>query len=403
MLRFTSMDTHHTVSHFAIVALFAVIVAGGLHYSITNSIVVPEASQDARVSQARQARLAALATTASTTKRALRRKAKATVPPIVVETPTATTTPTPPTTATAEIATWIYPGAPSCGAATEMKDGRKINVLKAEYFTIGSDGTMSQLNEASAGCNGYSATNIALLKTYSTSQYVTVSSADAASMETFFKTNGAAAVDTLVTFVTTNNITGVELDFEDFGSWSGTQYTLYKDFVSKLGNALHAKGKKLTIDGPAVSTATEEAWFVWRYQDFTALPVDQIIVMAYDYQFDHGAGAAIAPLAWMENVIKWTLSKYPEKSRISIGLPSYGYRGTEGTQRITIMTNEQLQKETGYSTATRDAVSGEMTWKNGTTRYFYQDSESLRQKRALVEKLGISSISIWHLGGNQWF
>lgn len=304
---------------------------------------------------------------------------------------------------TTEIMGWIYPGPPACSAVNEIADGRKIDVLKAEYFAITEAGVLTMLTTAHDGCNAYSENNIALLKRYAEAQYVTVSVNYADSMERFLTNDIHTSIDTLVSFVQVHDLTGVELDFEDFGGWSDNRYALYKQFVTTLGTALHAQGKKLMIDGPAVSNKDEETWYLWRYKDFIALPVDQIVIMMYDYQFDHGVGNPVSPLAWMRDVILWTKRTYPNLDKLVIGLPSYGYRGTEGTQKMSLLTYDQIKKESGFNMATRDSLSGEMTWKNGTTRYFYQDSESLRIKRELVESLGITSISVWHLGGNQWF
>jgi spore germination protein YaaH len=303
-----------------------------------------------------------------------------------------------------KVMAWIYPGNPACAASTEYADGRRVDVLKAEFFSI-SGGILTLLDATNTRCNGYSPATISRLKQYSSEQYTTVSSASANDMETFFVSAlGASSTDIarLVNFTVDNGLTGIELDFEDFSSWSPQAYSNYKQFVSVLGNALHAEGKKLMIDGPAVSNATEEKWFLWRYADFVDLPVDTIVVMAYDYQYDYGAGSPVAPLDWIRNVITWTATKYP-KEKLAIGLPSYGYQGPKGSYRITILTYEQIRKKTGFATAKRDPRSGEMTWQSGSTVFFYQDSESLRQKRDVAASLGITSISIWHLGGNQWF
>jgi spore germination protein YaaH len=35
--------------------------------------------------------------------------------------------------------------------------------------------------------------------------------------------------------------------------------------------------------------------------------------------------------------------------------------------------------------------------------YDYADSQTLNTKRSLLEHLGIQNVSVWHLGGNQWF
>ena len=299
---------------------------------------------------------------------------------------------------------WIYPGNPACGASTEYADGRKIDVLKSEFFTI-AGGFLTLIDTTNSRCNGYSPATITRLKQYSTEQYATVSSASVDDMETFIDSAlapNSTEIATLVDFTTTNNITGIELDFEDFSSWTPAAYNSYKLFIAALGDALHAKGKKLMIDGPAISNVTEENWFVWRYADFATLPVDQIVIMAYDYQYDYGAGAPVAPLDWIKAVITYSSSKYP-KEKITIGLPSYGYQGAKGSYRITILTNEQIRKKAGFSTAVRDVRSGEMTWKSGNTVYFYQDTVSLQQKRDAAASMGITSVSVWHLGGNLWF
>ena len=319
---------------------------------------------------------------------------------VATTTPTSAVLATPPPTL--KTMAWIYPGAPACGATTEIADGRKINTLKAEYFTI-TAGVMQQISSTEY-CNGYSATNIAKLKQYSTEQYVTVSSASAASMAMFLgdETIRKAAVASLTDFVVTNNITGVELDFEDFGGWNADSYALFKVFVTELGTSLHNHSKKLMIDGPAISNTSEQGWYVWRYSDFVNLPVDNIVVMTYDYQFDHGSGQPIAPLDWMRSTMAYISAQYP-KSKLVMGIPSYGYQGTIGTYRSTILTHDQIKSKTGYNTAQRDTRSGEMMWTSGTTQYVFQDSESMNKKAAVAIELGIPAISVWHLGGNMWF
>ncbi len=303
-----------------------------------------------------------------------------------------------------EVMAWIYPGSPACNAKNEYSV-RKISVLKPEYFIISDEGDLTLLTEESSGCNGYSLANIADIKKHSRDQYVTVSSSYSATMATFLEKALAnpETVDTLVAFVVDNKITGVEIDFEDFGGWSKESYDNYKQFINALGTKLHRYNKKLMIDGPATSNQTEQEWLVWRYKDFKSLPVDTIVIMAYDYQFDQGVGTPISPLPWIKDVIVWTQSQLGNTKKISIGLPSYGYKGKVGSNRTTLLTYKELVGEVGFKTARRDQLSQEMTWENDGYVYFYQDSYSLSQKRKLIESLGITSVSVWHLGGNMWF
>ena len=304
-----------------------------------------------------------------------------------------------------EVMAWIYPGAPTCSAKAEYSDGRKIDILKPEYFTINSAGKMILLTEKDSGCNAYSVANVADLKKHSSSQYATFSSSYAGTMDIFLSEALVenSNIDKLVSFAVDNKITGIEIDFEDFGGWTAPMYDNYKKFITKLGTALHSKNKKLMIDGPATSNAVEESWYFWRYADFNKLPVDKIVIMIYDYQFDQGVGVPVSPISWMKNTVKWTLGKFSDKTKISIGIPSYGYKGVAGSQKFSLLTQAQLKAAPGFSKAVRDAESGEMTWRNGDNVYFYQDGQSLLKKLQAVQGLGINSVSVWHLGGNVWF
>lgn len=304
-----------------------------------------------------------------------------------------------------EIMAWIYPGGQSCSAKNEYSDGRKIDILKPEYFMINEAGQLTLILENKGTCNGYSAANIVSLKKYSKEQYATISSSYAVSMDIFLTAalKDGTDIKTLVDFTVKNNLTGIEIDFEDFGGWTNPMYLNYKQFITKLGNALHEKKKKLIIDGPATANAVEEAWYPWRYADFNTLPIDRLVVMTYDYQYDQGSGQPITPISWLQNTIKWTLGRFPNKNKITVGLPSYGYKGIIGTQKFSLLTYNQIKKEPGFLTATRDSSSFEMTWQNGDNVYFYQDGESMTKKLQTIQNAGVNSVSIWHLGGNLWF
>lgn len=331
---------------------------------------------------------------------------------VISSSPTSTTVTTPPLSImsaniknSVEIQAWIYPGDPACDAKLEYSDGRKIDILKPEYFTLSESGELVLLTDQVAGCNGYSFENVVSIKKHSKWQYVTFSSNYSVSMDAFLTRalSSKKDIDTIVSLVVLNNMTGVEIDFEDFGGWNDEMYSKYKQFITQLGNELHYNNKKLMIVGPATSNQAEEDWYVWRYADFVALPVDRIVIMTYDYQFDQGVGEPVSPIGWIKSTIKWTLSKYPYNKKITFGIPSYGYKGTIGSQNFSLLTFNQIKKEPGFDTAMRDPNSFEMTWQHEGNVYFYQDSQSMSKKLQTIANSGIPSISVWHLGGNKWF
>jgi spore germination protein YaaH len=304
----------------------------------------------------------------------------------------------------ATIQAWIYPGEPGCGASKEIADGREIDILKAEYFTITSDGSLKRLDESIYGCNGYSTDNVSQLKKYSQNQLVTVSGHQEG-MAKFLRdsTEENQATNTLVEFVTEHDLLGIEIDFEDFSSWSSEDYELYKSWIKTLGNSLRQNGKKLMVDGPAIANEEQQGWYKWKYEDISQLPVDWIVVMAYDYYTDSGVGNPISPDTWVIDSINWVKRRVSNMETIVVGVPSYGYVGPKGTFAATIKTHEQMKEITGYSGATRDKSSGELVWRDFEYEYFVVDQEALDHKFKLVSDQGIKNVSVWHLGGNSWF
>ena len=292
---------------------------------------------------------------------------------------------------------WMYP---DCLADDEITDGRIIDVLKPEYYRLQDNGTLQLLK---ATCNTYSHEHAAFVKKYSTQQFVTISG-HASGIDALSKsrTLRAAFLSTMISFLQSSGFTGVEIDFEGFGGWSPQVYTGYKDFIGILGNALHAHKYKLMIDGPAISDARYQSYYPWRWEEFNALPVDYLVVMAYDQMYDQGAGTPVATLEWIKNTCQWVKSKITDHSRIVVGLNSYGYTGKTGSYDVKLNTYNQSEQLPGFSTAKRDESSGEMKWERDGTSYFFSDSETLRRKVAVVEQCGLKAISVWHLGGNQW-
>jgi spore germination protein YaaH len=298
---------------------------------------------------------------------------------------------------------WIYPGPPTCDVMNEYKDGREIDTLKPQYYTLDTSGTLIQLTTENDGCNAYSWKNVLEIKKYSKHQYVTISG-NTESMDVLVtnQTKMAQAVTTLKTFLDTVKFTGVEIDFEGFPHWTPRQYNGYKKFLTQLGDTLHQHGYKLMIDGPAV-LADDSSHYQWRYEDFRTLPVDYLVVMEYDWQYDFGVGTPVAPLAREQDVTRAVIGKIIDINKIVVGIPSYGYHGEAGGDSITIDTHEQTQTYSGYTTAKRDYSSAEMMFTSEGVFYDYADSQTLNAKRSLIEDLGIQNISVWHLGGNLWF
>lgn len=302
-----------------------------------------------------------------------------------------------------KIMAWFYPTTKVCTAPQEYRVFQGITFLKPEYFSVSGTGSLTLLTEAKYGCGGYTPANAADVKAHSQYQFATVS-ADATSMRVMLEnpTQRAESIAALTSFVRTTGFTGVELDFEGYGQWSPALYSEYKGYVQELGTKLHAQNGQLMVDLPPIGTTLEQSYYPLTYADMAKLSADYLVVMAYDYQYDYGAGTPIAPRTWLTAVVKQAQRSIPA-SKLVIGIPSYGYLGTTGSYVITKSTFADLAKEAGFATAVRDPSSNERTWRQAGTSYTYVDTSTLDAEKKVIDSLGVRYVSVWSLGGNAWF
>lgn len=310
---------------------------------------------------------------------------------------------------TSKVEGWMFPTNPY-SPVTDYTDGRVLNTIKPEYFTVATGGVVTQLNAPADGTYAYSSSNLLSVKGNSLRQVITVSSA-----YTNFHalmgspTNQAAAITTLVNFCVTNGVDGIELDWEGYGSWTAGDYSTFKTFLSSLATSLHANNKVLMVDVPPISDGSVYSYLVQtlyqlKYEEIAPL-VDYICVLAYDFEFDFGAGFPVQPTDWLQSIIKWAIAKvgWSSLGQIVIGMPAYGYHGTTGGFAITIDAYNDSAGLTGFATATRDSTSQEMTWTNAGSSFFFSDQTTLNFKRKTIEDMGILNVAVWYLGGNKWF
>ncbi|KNC95855.1 uncharacterized protein SPPG_08720 [Spizellomyces punctatus DAOM BR117] len=302
---------------------------------------------------------------------------------------------------------WIYPGSPALNAPDTYRSVR-IHVLRPQYFTLQPNGILKLDKEDPDDLfdtkNGFSLTNVADIKAHSDEQLVTVScqlDAFRAVYTDIEKRN--AFILTLVDFCNEYGLTGIDLDLEAFSKWSDADYANYKSLVSDLGMLLQSHNRKLSVCGPTDYDPSNQN-YRWRYEDFINLPVDYITPMCYDYQWLDEVGAPIAPLKWIHVWTQYLLSLGISTGRLVIGLPSYSYRVNKHNGTVTLTTLEVAKALGVYDPNRREATSAEIMVDDAQgDKWVISDNVSLREKVQAAHMAGASKISVWHLGGNEWF
>ena len=325
--------------------------------------------------------------------------------------PTPTPAPVPPNAGTVgtKLHVWVYPGAPALDASNTYKNN-KVDVIRVEYFKLLPTGVVQQINEdpndLGSTKNAFSVANVKEIKAYSSEQLVTLSG-DYEGLRGLASASNklTAAVNTLKNFVVTQGLTGMDIDIEGFGSWTSADYNTYVSFLGALGTALHGAGKKLAVCGPNWTSGFDKTPFScgWNWNTFVSLPIDYMTPMIYDWQWDYGGGTPVSPLAWIGEWSERMLALFGAE-RLVIGIPSYGYSGTQGKWDITILTLDQIKAANGYSGGTRDASSAEVFKTVGGKVYCSNDKISMNAKKAKAESKGVKALAVWHAGGgNDWF
>ncbi|MFG2146351.1 glycosyl hydrolase family 18 protein [Streptomyces sp. NPDC048696] len=313
---------------------------------------------------------------------------------------------------------WIYPGSTgedTCGAVAEYRDGRLRNgVLKPQYWDVDPSGAVKLLDSGTHPCNGFSEADAADVKAYSAAQYTTVSAMDRPAIAALVSdpTRRTAAVGSLTELAKRIGFTGVDIDFEDFWTWTAEDESGYEAFLTELAQSLHRAGLKLQVDAPV---ETHDGDSVFDYAAVMRTGVDQLVVMDYGRQFNTPEGEkcwAISPHSWVREAVAYAQSRVPDKDRLVIGLPSYGFTAPDPCVTDKVKDSVALatmRRAPGYSddpattAARRDAASGEVRWTAGGTLYDYTDQQGMDTKLAVLHQLGVAHVSVWALGTNPWF
>ncbi|CAB4364554.1 MAG: HAD-IA family hydrolase [Actinobacteria bacterium] len=216
---------------------------------------------------------------------------------------------------------------------------------------------------------------------------------------------------------------GLDIDYENFAfsdayaSWETTRPN-WVAFIQELAAALHAHGKLLVVTIPPVyDTKQTPDSGRWVYDPKAIGAVaDFVRIMAYDYSVE--LPGPIAPIAWVQQVVRTTKQLVGDDSKIQLGIPLYGRNwvtATTGTcpadapgrvsptqlevadllQRYTVKPTHSPVTDEAVFTYQRPDGSGACTQ---TREVHYMDAAGVRARVDMARTERIGGVVFWAMG-----
>lgn len=195
-----------------------------------------------------------------------------------------------------------------------------------------------------------------------------------------------------------DRLQAINIDFEGV---SAADRDNYINFLADLRPALKESGVGLMAAVPAKDG--EVAWYAAYDYAAIARCVDQMVIMAYDYNWRGGEAGPIAPLDWVTDVVDYALNQVAP-GKILLGLGIYGYDWPDGQVADALSYQECLDLAAYYG--------AQLEWDNTANlphfsyvddkgmhhTVWFENGDSLKAKLDLARAKGLAGVAIWRLG-----
>jgi len=267
-----------------------------------------------------------------------------------------------------------------------------INTAVPRWFYIEADGSVS--NQADPSLVEWAAgSNVqvwAMLGNHSNDEWTDYVLSDKARRD--------AVIKQVAHYALQYGFSGINLDFENVKPENRSVFTT---FVTDLAAALHATGRKLSVDvSPDTGTDWTDAF------DYQALgqAADYVVLMGYDEHWNASPIAgSVSSLPWLRRSLDNLLADV-KPAKIIAALPFYTRDWTLGA---TVQSEDLTLVEQGERIERRQAVSqwnsalaqyeANYSWGGASHRIWTEDSRSLSQKYAMGAERGIAGFAYWFI------
>ena len=202
-------------------------------------------------------------------------------------------------------------------------------------------------------------------------------------------------IDNFVNQLTSLGADGADIDLEGIKK---EDKDAFSQFLLKLSEKFNNNNLELVVTVHAQTEKVE--WEGVLGQDLKRIGevADYVRVMAYDKHSASTGPGAISPINWIKDVAIYN-SRFIDKDKIVIGVPSYSYVWTEdGCEGMQFDELNKYLKGKKY-TQKRDNESKELVFQSDKFSAWLSDSESIIEKIESLRRIGFNKFVIWHLGG----
>jgi spore germination protein YaaH len=205
----------------------------------------------------------------------------------------------------------------------------------------------------------------------------------------------------IVTLVNRENYAGIDIDYENLKATDRESFTI---FVTRLGQALHAQHKILSV---ALFAKTTDAGDNQRNvaQNYPALgaAVDEVRLMAYDYHWESSPPGPVAPISWVRAVLAYAKTQIPPH-KIVLGIPVTGYDWVDGHGQP-VTWQQCFQRTTAFNTPVHYDGRSEAPWfvytdtQRREHEVWFENADSTKAKLDAVKESAIRGVYVWMYGG----
>lgn len=204
------------------------------------------------------------------------------------------------------------------------------------------------------------------------------------------------------------NFTGITLNFEEIYTSDGENFY---EFVDLINTEKESLGIKLYISVYAKFADDPFPTVTKNIHDYTRLGqvADFVIIQCYDYI--HLYNAFPGPLEsnsapeWVDKVSSYAVSTIPVE-KVIIALPAYGYAMRKDTA-VTQLTGASYPNRAKYLINENqpeilyDELFGDKYFDIGEERFYFQDKETIDNRKEIIKKYGINKVYFWKVGGDE--